>query len=82
MAVLQSVVIIVRQPCPAHIVGGTMILPLFAMCGQVVVQRNVGELMVADADNMKATFIKRNNAYFEGKLPLPNQTQVSMSTLG
>ncbi len=42
------------------------------MCGQVVVQRNVGELMVADADNMKATFIKRNNAYFEGKLPLPN----------
>lgn len=35
MAVLQSVVIIVRQPCLAHTVGGTMILPLFAMCGRV-----------------------------------------------
>ena len=35
MAVLPSVVIIVVLPCLAHIVGGTMILPLFAMCGRV-----------------------------------------------
>ena len=40
MVVLQSVVIIVRQPCPAHIVGGTMILPLFAMFGRVADIRN------------------------------------------
>lgn len=40
MAVLPSVVIIVVPPCLAHIVGGTMILPLFAMCGRVADIRN------------------------------------------
>ena len=40
MVVLQSVVIIVRQPCLAHIVGVTMILPLFVMCGRVADIRN------------------------------------------
>lgn len=40
MVVLQSVVIIVVPPCLAHIVGGTMILPLFAMCGRVADIRN------------------------------------------
>ena len=40
MAVLQSVVRILQQPCPAHIVGGTMILPLFAMFGRVADIRN------------------------------------------
>lgn len=40
MVVLQSVVIIVRQPCLDHTVGGTMILPLFAMCGRVADIRN------------------------------------------
>lgn len=40
MVVLQSGVIIVRQPCQAHTVGGTMILPLFAMFGQVADIRN------------------------------------------
>lgn len=40
MEVSQSVVITVQQACLAHIVGGTMILPLFAMCGHVEVIRN------------------------------------------
>lgn len=72
MVVSQSVVITVVPPCLAHIVGGITIPLSFAMCGRVVAQRNVGELMVADADNMRITFIKCNNAYFDGKLPLPN----------
>jgi len=58
--------------CLAHTVGIATVVFDFIMCGRAVVQRNVGELMVADADNMRATFIKCNNAYFEGKLPLPN----------
>ena len=45
MEVSQSVVITVRQPCQAHIVGGTMILPLFAMCGQVVAIRSGDNLI-------------------------------------
>lgn len=40
MAVLPSVVIIVVLPCLAHIVGVTMILPLFVMCGRVADIRN------------------------------------------
>lgn len=40
MAVLPSVVIIVVPPCQDHTVGGTMILPLFAMCGRVADIRN------------------------------------------
>lgn len=67
----QSVVITVLPPFLDRIVGGTIILLSFAMCGRAAEQRNVGELMVADADNMRATFIKCNNAYFEGKLPIP-----------
>lgn len=43
MAALQSVVIIVPLPCLAHIAGVTTIPLLFAMCGQAVAQRNVGE---------------------------------------
>lgn len=50
MAVLPSVVIIVVLPCLAHIVGGTMILPLFAMCGRVADikdgDRNIGLLNI------------------------------------
>ena len=72
MEVLQSVVIIVQLPCQVHIVGETIIPPLFAMYGQAVVQRNVGEQMVANVDNMRTTFIKCNNTYFEGKLPEPS----------
>ena len=43
MEVLQNVVIIVQLPFQAHIAGVTITPQLFAMCGQVVVQRNVGE---------------------------------------
>ncbi len=68
---LQSAVITVLPQFLDRIVGGTIILLSFAMCGRAAEQRNVGELMVADADNMRATFIKCNNAYFEGKLPIP-----------
>ena len=40
VVVLQSVVIIVVPRCQAHIVGGTTILPSFAMCGQVAAIRS------------------------------------------
>ena len=40
MAALQSVVIIVQPLYLVRIVGETMILPLFAMCGHVEVIRN------------------------------------------
>lgn len=34
-------------------------------------RKNVGELMVANVDNMRTAFIKCNKAFFEGELLLP-----------